>query len=78
MMDGKQGASSDDSAAFDPDSTKQRELAPASASKPTPSHPETPGEEQTDSIYDHFDTKSFRFWRESDCQGTIPHLTGAS
>jgi hypothetical protein len=32
------------------------------ASKPTPSHPETPGKKQTDSIYDHFDTKSFRFW----------------
>jgi hypothetical protein len=72
MMDGKQGASSNDSAAIDPESTKLRERAPASASNPTPRHPETPGEKQTDSIYDHFDKSSFRFWEREISKGHLP------
>ena len=71
-MDGKHGASSDDSAAIDLKSTKQRERALASISRVTASHPETSGEKQTDSIYDHFDTKSFRFWERAIARGRFP------
>ncbi|MDR6306637.1 hypothetical protein GGQ85_004371 [Nitrobacter vulgaris] len=71
-MDGKQGASSDDSAAIDLESTKQCENAPASISRVNASHPETSGEKQTDSIYDHFDTKSFRFWERAIARGRFP------
>ena len=71
MMDGKQGTSSGKNT-IDPQSTKQREHAPASASKPTPSNPETPGKKQTDSIYDHFDKNSFRFWEREISQGHLP------
>jgi hypothetical protein len=49
---------------------KQRQHA--SASKPTLSNPETSGEKQTDSIYDHFDTKSFRFWERAIARGRFP------
>lgn len=71
-MDGKQGASSDDSAAIDLESTKQCEYAPASISRVNASHPETSGEKQTVSIYDHFDTKSFRFWERAIARGRFP------
>jgi hypothetical protein len=69
MMDGKHGASSGKNV-IDPQSTKQRE--PASASKPTPSFPETPDEKQTDNIYDHFDKNSFRFWEREIFKGHLP------
>ena len=36
------------------------------------SHPETSGEKQTVSIYDHFDTKSFRFWERAIARGRFP------
>jgi hypothetical protein len=49
---------------------KQRQHA--SASKPTLSNPETSGEKQTDSIYDHFDTRSFRFWERAIARGRFP------
>jgi hypothetical protein len=51
MMDGKQGSSSGKNA-IEYSIDKPRERAPASASKP----------KQADSIYDHFDKNSFRFW----------------
>lgn len=72
MMDGKQGTSSGESAAIDLESTKQREHALALASKRTPSHFETLGEKQADSIYDHFDKSSFRFWEREISKGHLP------
>jgi hypothetical protein len=74
MTDGKQGTSSG-KPAIESSVDKQRERAPASASKPTPSHPETPDEKQTDSIYDHFDKSSFRFWEREISKGHLPTST---
>jgi hypothetical protein len=61
MMDGKHGASSGKNV-IDPQSTKQREHALALASKP----------KQADSIYDHFDKNSFRFWEREIFKGHLP------
>jgi hypothetical protein len=58
--------------AIDSESTKQSERGSASASKPKALNPSTDGEKQTDSIYDHFDKSSFRFWERAIAQGRFP------
>jgi hypothetical protein len=60
-MDGKQGSSSGKNA-IESSIDKPHERAPASASKP----------KQADSIYDHFDKNSFRFWEREISQGHLP------
>jgi hypothetical protein len=71
MTDGKQRTLSGKNV-IESSVDKQRERAPASASKPTPSNPGPPGEKQADSIYDHFDKNSFRFWEREISQGHLP------
>jgi hypothetical protein len=69
MMDGKRRTSSGKNA-IESSVDKQRERA--SASKPKARNPRTDGEKQTDSIYDHFDKNSFRFWECEISQGHLP------
>lgn len=69
MMDGKQGTSSGKNA-IESSVDKQRERAPAS--KPKAGSPRTDGEKQLDSIYDHFDKNSFRFWEREISRGRFP------
>jgi hypothetical protein len=64
-MDEKHGASSGQNAI-------ECQTSSRSVRQPKARNPKAPGEKQTDSIYDHFDTKSFRFWEREISRRRFP------